>query len=59
MWHSAAEVAQSGAAMWHYNSDWVLNWRTFLSPNYTQKGLCPQVVPREACDQISALDKFI
>jgi hypothetical protein len=25
-----------------------LNWRPFLSPSCTQKGLCPQVAPRVA-----------
>jgi hypothetical protein len=36
-----------------------LNWRPFLSPNCTQNVLCPQVVPREAYDQITSLDLLI
>jgi hypothetical protein len=33
-----------------------LNWRPFLSSSCTQRTFCSQVVPREAYDQISALD---
>jgi hypothetical protein len=60
-WHLAVELTQSGAAMWHCNSNWFffLNWHSFLSPSCTQIGICPQVVPREAYDQISAPDLLI
>jgi hypothetical protein len=33
-----------------------LNWRPFLSPSCAQRRFCPQIVLRQAYDQILALD---
>jgi hypothetical protein len=56
-WHNCAEVAQSGAATWQpssLSSDFC--FMCYSSLICTQVCLYPQVVPKEACDLISAFD---
>jgi hypothetical protein len=46
-WHLAIELAQSGAAMWHCNSNWVFKFALFLIPKlHPDRSLSPSCTQR-------------